>query len=71
MHAGMATVLRGGLQADTVSYWIEKTLAAKSCCDDVVPSLASRIDNIGFWNGQMSALTTVTAAGVYLGSTKQ
>ena len=71
MHSGMAAVLRGGLQASTVNYWTEKTLAAKSSCDDDVPSLASRIDNIGFWNGQMGALTTVTAAGIYFGNTKQ
>ncbi len=66
LHSGMASVLRAGLQADTVNEWLAKTLSAEGHCGDAIPSLARRIDNIGFGAAHMDALTTGPAAGVYL-----
>jgi len=66
IHSGMASVLRAGLQADTVSHWLAKTLSAEDRCGDPVPSLAWRMDNIGFGNTRMDALTSEPAADVYL-----
>jgi len=68
LHAGMAAVLRAGLQADTVHHWLTKTLSADDQPGDSVPALARRIDNIGFGKAGMGALAAGTAAGVYLGA---
>lgn len=70
LHAGMASVLRAGLQPDSVNQWLVKTLAADDRCGDPVPSLVRRIDNLGFSTTRMDALATEPAAGVYLDNLK-
>ncbi|MGB5473529.1 MAG: hypothetical protein WBQ78_08630 [Gammaproteobacteria bacterium] len=66
IHSGMASVLRAGLQADTVGHWLAQTVSAEDRCGDTVPSLARRMDNIGFGGTRMDVLTSEPAAGVYL-----
>jgi hypothetical protein len=70
LHAGMAPVLRAGLQPDSVNQWLVKTLTAEDQCGDPVPSLVRRIDNIGFSGTRMDALAVEPAAGVYLANLK-
>jgi hypothetical protein len=65
LHTGMAAVLRAGLTRDTINEWLAKTLSAEEHYSDPVPSLALRVDNIGFDVARMSALTARSAAGVY------
>jgi hypothetical protein len=67
LHSGMATVLHAGLQDEAANTWLAKTLAAVERCGDPVPSLARRIDNIGFSATRMSPLAAQTAAAAYLG----
>jgi hypothetical protein len=65
LHSGMAAVLRAGITGGTVNEWLAKALAEEDYCADEIPSLASRIDNIGFGVAHMDALTTEPAAAVY------
>lgn len=66
LQAGMAAMLRAGLQGDASGVWLAKTLSATDQCGDPVPSLARRIDSLGFSDTRMSPLATETAADVYL-----
>jgi len=68
LHSGMAQVLRSGLQADSIHHWIVKTMSAEDRYDDAVPSLARRVDNIGFGKPRMGPLASESAASVYLGN---
>jgi hypothetical protein len=65
LQTGMAAVLRAGLTRDTINEWIAKTVSAEEDCSDPVPSLARRVDNIGFDVARMTALAPRPAAGVY------
>lgn len=65
LHSGMAAVLRAGLTRDTISEWLRKTLTADERCTDTAPSLALRVDHIGFDRAHMTTLTSRSAAGVY------
>jgi hypothetical protein len=65
LHSGMAAVLRAGLTRDTISEWLAKTVSAEQQYSDTVPSLAERVDNIGFDIARMTALAARSAASVY------
>jgi len=66
LQSGVTSVLRAGLHANTIDYWIARTLSAEEQYGDVIPSLARRIDNIGFATARMGALSVESAADVYL-----
>jgi hypothetical protein len=66
LRFGMTSVLRAGLHANSVDHWVAKAQSGQERCDAGVPSLARRIDNIGFTTARMGVLTVVPAAGVYL-----
>jgi hypothetical protein len=67
-HAGMASVLRAGLQGDRGEEWIMKAMAREPRWDDPMPSLAKRVENIGHWKTHMVGIAAVPAAAVYLGT---
>ena len=62
LHSGMSNVLRAGLQPDVIDYWMEKALAYEPQSDDPEPSLAQRVNNIGFTGASMDA-SAVDSAG--------
>ena len=65
-HAGMASVLRTGLQGDRGQEWLMKAMDQEPRYDDPMPSLAKRVENIGHWKPRMSGITHESAATVYL-----
>jgi hypothetical protein len=66
LRAGMAAVLRAGLQPGAVDHWLAETLRTEERCGDPVPSLARRLNNIGFGTAHMEPLASETAATIYL-----
>jgi hypothetical protein len=66
-RTAMASVLRAGLQADKALEWLIKAVAVETQWDDPVPSLATRIENIGHTQARMNTLAEKSAATVYLG----
>lgn len=66
LQADMAAMMRTGLQGESSGIWLAKTLSAPDRCGDPVPSLARRVDHIGFADTRMSVLASETAADVYL-----
>lgn len=46
-HAGMATVLRTGLQGEKYQEWLMVAINRESLPDETIPSLRQRVDNIG------------------------
>jgi Zn-dependent protease with chaperone function len=67
-HAGIAAVLRAGLQGDRGLQWLMKAMAREPGWDDPVPSLAQRVDNIGHLETRLGEIAAVPAAAVYLGT---
>lgn len=65
-HAGMATVLRNGLQGGKCEEWLMKAVNREPRPDDAVPSLRQRVDNIGHHKPGMNGLASESAATVYL-----
>jgi len=65
-HAGMAPVLRAGLQGDRYQEWLMKAMEREPRNDDPVPSLARRGENIGHRKPHMNGITPESAATVYL-----
>jgi hypothetical protein len=65
LQSNMSNVLRAGLKPDVIGYWMEKALASESGLHDPVPSLAQRVDNIGYTGASMDA-DTVGSAGKVL-----
>jgi hypothetical protein len=65
LQSEMSNVLRAGLKPDVIGYWMEKALASESGLHDPVPSLAQRVDNIGYTGASMDA-DTVGSAGKVL-----
>jgi Zn-dependent protease with chaperone function len=65
-HAGMASVLRTGLQGDKCQEWLTKALNREPLPDDAMPSLARRVENIGHRKPRMSGIAPESAAPVYL-----
>jgi hypothetical protein len=65
LQSSMSNVLRAGLKPDVIDYWMEKALASEPQLHDPVPSLAQRVDNIGFTGASMDA-NTVGSAGMVL-----
>jgi len=66
-HAGMASALRAGLKEDRGEQWLMQALDQEPRWDDPMPSLARRMDNIGYLDTQIGDMATVSAAVVYLG----
>lgn len=66
LRAGMAGVLRAGLQPGAVDHWLAEALHAGEGCGCTVPSLARRLNNIGFGSAHMEPLAAETAAMIYL-----
>jgi hypothetical protein len=66
LRAGMAAVLRAGLQAGTVEQCLTETLCTEEHCTNPVPSLERRLNNIGFGTARMEPLVSETAAKAYL-----
>ena len=62
LHSDMANILRAALKPDVIDYWMKRALASEPQLHDPVPSLAQRIDNIGFTGASMDA-NTVGSAG--------
>jgi hypothetical protein len=67
-HAGMAALLRTGLQDGKTTGWVAKTLSADSRWDDPIPSLARRVENIGHLDASMDSMDGESAAAAYLGA---
>jgi hypothetical protein len=67
-HAGMASVLRTGLQGDRLQEWLMKAIEQEPRCDDPMPSLEKRVENIGHRKPRMSGIASESAATVYLES---
>jgi hypothetical protein len=67
-HTGMASVLRAGLRGERGQQWLMKAMAWEPLPNDPMPSLARRVDNIGYLNTRMGEMVTVSAAVVYLGT---
>jgi Zn-dependent protease with chaperone function len=67
-HAGMASVLRAGLQGDRGLEWLKKAMAREPRWYDPMPSLAKRVENIGYLKTRMVEIAPVPAAAVYLGT---
>jgi hypothetical protein len=67
-HVGMASVLRTGLQGDRSQEWIMKAIEQEPRCDDPMPSLGKRVENIGHRKPRMSGIAPESAATVYLDS---
>ena len=67
-HAGMASVLRAGLQGDRGLEWLKKAMAMELRWDDPMPSLEKRVENIGHLKTRMVVIAAVPAAAVYLGT---
>jgi hypothetical protein len=65
-HAGMASVLRAGLQGDRGQEWLMKAMEREPRDDDPMPSLAKRVENIGHRKPHMSGIAPESAATVYL-----
>ncbi len=65
LHAGIPAVLRAGLTRETINTWLRNTLSAGEHSRDSMPSLAQRVDNIGFGEARMAALSTRSAAAEY------
>ena len=65
-HAGMASVLRAGLQGDRGQEWLMEAMEREPRVDDPMPSLAKRVENIGHRKPHMSGITPESAARVYL-----
>ena len=66
-HAGMATALRAGLKEGRGQQWLMQVLDQDPRWDVPMPSLARRIDNIGYLNTRIGEMAAVSAAVVYLG----
>jgi hypothetical protein len=67
-HSGMARVLRNGLQGDNVKQWLANTVSAEPEWNDATPSLAKRVENIGHTQACMDAISSESAASIYLGT---
>jgi hypothetical protein len=67
-HAGMASVLRIALQGEKCQEWLQTALNREPRPDDVMPSLAERVANIGHREPRMSGIAPASAATVYLGT---
>lgn len=67
-HAGMAPVLRAGLQDDRGQQWLMKALERETRNDDPMPSLAKRVENIGHRKPRMNGIAPDSAATAYLGT---
>jgi hypothetical protein len=65
-HAGMASVLRVGLQGDRGQEWLMKAMEREPRVDDPMPSLAKRVENIGHRKPHMDGIAPESAATVYL-----
>ncbi len=65
-HAGMASVLRTGLQGDRGQEWLMKAMEREPRHDDPMPSLAKRVENIGHRKPRMSGIASESAATVFL-----
>jgi hypothetical protein len=65
-HAGMASVLRSGLQGHRGQEWLMKAMEREPRHDDPMPSLAKRVENIGHRKPCMSGIAPDSAATVYL-----
>jgi hypothetical protein len=68
-HTGMVCVLRAGLQGERGRLWFVKVTDGEPCRDDPMPSLAKRVENIGYLKPRMGEIAAVSAAVVYLGPT--
>jgi len=66
-HAGMAAVLRTGLQGEKYQEWLTAAMTREPQPDETVPSLSQRVDNIGHRNPCMRGLASDAAAAVYFG----
>ena len=66
-HAGMVSVLRAGLQGERAGQWLKQAMEGEPRHDDPMPSLARRVENIGYLKTCMDGLAAVPAADVYLG----
>jgi hypothetical protein len=67
-HAGIASVLRAGLQGDRGMEWLMKAMDREPRWDDPMPSLVERVENIGHLNTRMGGIAAVPAAAVYFGT---
>jgi hypothetical protein len=67
-HAGMATVLRSGLQGEKFQEWLVKAVNREPRPGDAVPTLRQRVDNIGHRQPSPGGLGSESAATVYFGS---
>ena len=65
-HAGMASVLRAGLQGDRGQEWLMEAMEREPRVDDPMPSLAKRVENIGHRKPRMDGIAPESAATVYL-----
>lgn len=66
IHTGMASVLRAGLREESLAAWLAKTMTAADHYADPLPSLARRVDSLGFGGTRMGVLSAEPAAGLYL-----
>jgi hypothetical protein len=67
-HVGMASVLRAGLKGTPGQQWLANAMDREARWDEPMPSLARRVDNIGYLNTELGEMATESAAVVYLGS---
>jgi hypothetical protein len=67
-HAGMAPVLRAGLQGDGGTEWLMKAMDLEPRPDESLPSLANRVENIGYVKTRMRGMAAEPAATVCLGT---
>jgi hypothetical protein len=66
-HAGMVSVLRAGLQGERAEQWLKQAMDREARHDDPMPSLARRVENIGYLKTRMDGMAAVPAAVVYFG----
>jgi hypothetical protein len=67
-HAGMAKVFEGGLSGDEVQAQLKRIKRGGESRKSTMPSLADRLDNIGYQEPLLPKPMSVTAARFYLGS---
>ena len=68
MYFGMISELRSGLQGEKPAKWLAKILTVEEQWDDIVPSLARRVEGLGHTHYRMVTNVSESAAGVYLGT---
>jgi len=66
-HAGMVSALRAGLKAELGERWLMQALDQEPRWDEPMPSLARRMDNIGYLDTSIGEPAAVSAAVVYIG----